>query len=610
MNLSSLPELTKLPFHGVILPSITISHEDHTRFGSTPGCSNAEFLHQLCVVGFRQKIARRIPKLRHQEYGDRVKLELDTINSLGFTNYILMVWDICQFADRAGIPRGPGRGSVSSSLVSHLIGITELDPIENGLFFTRFLSKSRAKTTVHEGVTYVDGSLVPDVDMDFDYYRREEVFEYLAARYPGQTAHTLTTGTLTSKALLIDLVKTYEGGSKEEAQAAANLINVDAGVPEEVEHALYGDTEWREKKGEKGKEPNVAFKDWATHHPEVCELAMDMTGLNRSEGQHASAFLICATKIDELMPLQSAVGEDEKRHRVSGFDMYSAQEIVLKFDILGLKTLSVINGACKRLGITPQDIDVHHESIYRELQDFKNRYGIFQLETFAQGSAATKVKPRTFDQLAAVLAIARPGAIAYLPQYVKYVNEGVFTSVHPLIDDILEPSGGVATYQEQMIAMLKRIGMDDDAAERIRKILAKKEKEKVADAMKTISEVCAKNNRPPEIVNLLLEIAENSGSYAFSKCLAPDTVVETPTGYELMYNIRAGDKVLAYDVDSATDHFVEVVKVHESETELFEVEFMDGRTLCCSIDHKLLCSDGVMRTLEVVLREKHEIVTD
>lgn len=521
MNLSSLPPLTKLPFHGVVLPSITISPEVHARFGATPGCSNLEFITQLCRLGYVEKVLKHVPEDRQSVYADRVKFELKTINSVGFIDYLAMVWDICDFADRMDIPRGPGRGSIGSSLVAYLIGITEIDPVANGLFFARFLSEARVQSQTIDGVRYVDGSIVPDIDMDYCHHRRSEIFHYLRNRYPGQTSFTLTTGTLTSKALLIDLVKVYEGGSLDEARIASNLINVDAGIPEEVEHAIYGDTDWRESKGTKGKEPNEQFKVWAKDHEDVAELAMEMTGLNRSEGKHASAFLICASKIDELMPLQSAVDEETgERYAVSGYDMYSAQEIVLKFDVLGLKALTVIKNTCDRLGIKPSDIDVNHESIYRELQDFKNRYGIFQLESFAQGNAAERVKPRTFAQLAAVLAISRPGASAFLPQFIKYINEGEFIPVHPLIDDILKPTGGICVFQEQLLAMLVRVGMTPEEADVIRKMVGKKQREKIDEARFQIEAVCREKGRPIEIADLLTKIATDSAKYQFSSAHA------------------------------------------------------------------------------------------
>jgi DNA polymerase III subunit alpha len=501
--LKDIKPYQKLPFIGVVLPEIEISPEDKKRIGAKSNSNQREFLTQLCRHGFKEFVAQKIAKDKQKEYIDRIKFELETIEFLGFTNYILMVWDICKFADEKGIPRGPCRGSVGSSLVCYLIGITrQLDPIELKLFFTRFLSKARAKKTEHEGITYVDGSLCPDVDLDFDYYRRQEIIDYINHKYPGKTAKLLTTTTFTSKILIKDVLKTYENATEEDANTASALIEKEFGIPEEIEDALSDDE----------KKQNANFKEWSRDHMDVCEIAMSLSGLNRSEGQHASAVLICHDKIDDLMPLQLS----KEKETISSFDMYSAQEICLKFDILGLKNLSVIDDCCKLIGIKKESIDIHDNTIYQYLQDFKYRYGIFQLESEAQGQVSVKIHPVNFVQMADCLAISRPGAVSYLGQYLKYIHEGEYKSIHPLIDDILKPTGGVCLFQEQYLAMLVKIGMTPDEAENARKVLGKKQKEKVPEVKAKIAEVCTLYKHPPEIINLLLKIAEDSGGYQFS----------------------------------------------------------------------------------------------
>lgn len=502
MILRNIQPQTKLPFSGVVLPNIDISDAQRAAVGAKPGCNNAEFLKQLCRVGFKDKLKHLSPEQR-KAYGERVTFELDMIEFLGFTNYIVMVWDICRFADDSSIPRGPGRGSVGSSLVSYLTGITNLDPIEHGLFFSRFLSKARAKKTVIDGVTYIDGGLVPDIDCDFSFYRRSEILAYLHSRYPGQTSKLLTTTTFSSKILLKDVLKTFEGGTEDQANEVSGLVEVEFGIPQEIEDAL-SDNEDKQ---------NVRLKEWAESHPETAEIAMGLSALNRGEGQHASALIITHGKINELMPLQLS----SDKELVTGFDMYSAQEISIKMDILGLRTLDVVHDACKLIGIDRDKIDVHNPSIYAYLQDFRYRYGVFQLETFAQGNAAAKIAPKDFEQLSALLAIARPGAFAYLDTYNNYLKTGEFKSVHPLIDDILRPTGGVCLFQEQYLAMLVKVGMTAEEAEGARKVLGKKLVDKVPEVKAKIAEVCAKNSHPPEIVDLLLKIAEESGGYSFNK---------------------------------------------------------------------------------------------
>lgn len=547
MTLRDIKPATKLPFHGVLLPTIEITPEQRKAAGAKDGCTNLEYLTQLCRVGWKSKIVGRVSKAQEQTYVERVKLEIDTIETLGFTNYILMVADICRFADEQKIPRGPGRGSVASSIVANLIGITDVDPIETGLFFTRFLSKSRAKKSVVDGVTYVDGGLVADIDMDFCYYRRQEVIDYVNKRYPGQTAKLLTTSTLTSRILLKDLMKIYENASEDVAKEVSGLIDDKAGVPVGIEESLYGDVKWQDGDTENGRPPNDRLVEWGKQHPDVIELALHLEGLNKGEGVHASALAITAMPIRQLFPLKHVTDKEGVAQVATGYDMYDAQEIALKFDILGLKTLSILEDCSKATGVDWRKIDVHDPCIYAQFRDFKRRVGVFQLETFAQGTAASKVKPRDFEQLAAVLAIARPGAIAYLQQFADYVNDGKFTSIHPLIDDILRPTGGICCYQEQYLAMLVKIGMDPDRAENARKVLGKKLRDKVPEVKAEIADVCKRNGyssvaaaiveigdradqmvsaqatviaktvAPIQIEDLLLKIAEDAGGYSFAK---------------------------------------------------------------------------------------------
>lgn len=506
MNLSNLQKLTKLPFHGVILPSIEISKEDKLNFGAKEDCSNYEFLTQLCRNGFTTKIkGRGIPKEKHKKYTDQVKLELNVIEELGFTNYILMVWDICNFADREKILRGPGRGSVGGSLVAYLIGITEIDPIENGLFFTRFLSKSRAKSTIIDGVKYIDGSLTPDVDLDLQYSRRQEIVDYINRRYPKRVSKTLTIATFSSKILIKDVMKTFGGYSEVDANHVSGMIESVHGTPESIEDMLSDNEE----------KQNSQFKEWAEKsalNQEICEICMNLTGLNRSEGQHASAVLVTNAPIDTLMPLQLS----NTKEVVSGYDMYSAQEISIKNDILGLKALDSIGYACDLIGKKPEDIDVTDESIYRYLQDFKLRYGIFQLEAFAQGTAAARIKPRKFEQLAAVLAVARPGAMSQMDKLIDYVNEGKYTPIDPLVDDILKPNGGICLYQENLLAMVNRLGMSLEESEMLRRAIGKKNAEKVREYKDKIYAVADKNGHRKELADIIWKIAEDSSGYSFN----------------------------------------------------------------------------------------------
>ncbi len=453
-----------------------------------------------------------MPKEEQTKYIDRIKEELTIIETLGFIDYILMVWDVCDFCDQNSIPRGPGRGSVSSSIVCYLAGkgITKLDSIKYGTFFARFLSAARAKVKIVDGIKYIDGSVAPDIDLDICYYRRQEVLDYTAAKYPNRTASTLTVGQLKPRLALKDVLKCYAEMSPGQAQGISDLLEDEQGQTEDFDAALSDNKEIG----------NKLFKEWYETAPKAKEyvsLAKQLVYLKNTEGKHASSFLVSHDPIGDLIPMQMSKDNDCV---ISGFDMHGVQNIMLKFDFLGLKNISVIHDVCRRLKIDPDDIDIHDQCIYDFLANPKHLYGIFQFESFAQGEMAKKIKPKNFQQIAESLSISRPGASANLSQYLDYVHRGIYKEIHPLLDPTLKETGGVCLMQEQYLRMLVSIGLTPDEAEIARKVLGKKLKEKIPEILKKIEEVCIRNGHPPEISKLLLKIAEDSGGYQFSSAHA------------------------------------------------------------------------------------------
>ena len=176
---------------GVRLPEIDIEKKYYYELKIPDNASNFDFLRHLCLKGVKEK---GIDKLENkQDYYDRVKMELSILQELGFIDYILLNWDILNYCHLNDIPTGPGRGSAAGSLVLYLINVTKVDPVKYELFFERFVSKSRARKTEKDGITYLDGSLLADVDNDISYERRGEVIDYIEKRFPGRTAKNLNT---------------------------------------------------------------------------------------------------------------------------------------------------------------------------------------------------------------------------------------------------------------------------------------------------------------------------------------------------------------------------------------------------------------------------------
>ena len=494
--------------NGVRLPEFKPSEEQYAYAKLPNTVSSKEFIRELCRIGFKEKVKNSVPKEQHQVYIDRVKEELDIIEQLGFIDYILMVWDICDFCKHAKIPTGPGRGSVSSSLVCYLIGITKVDAIKHGTFFTRFLSKSRAKYKMVDGIKYIEGSLAPDIDQDIDFLRRQEVIQYLQKKYPARTCKLLTTQTLSSKILIKEVLKKYEEAHEEQANFASGLMEKIHGIPQEIRDALSDD---KEKENEK-------FKEWAKDHKETVAIALKLAGLQKSMGIHASALAISFDPIDTLIPMQLSAPDAESKEMevVTAYDMYSAQEICLKFDLLGLKTVSLIDDVCKQIGIKADDIDVNHPSIYEFLQGNRGLHGIFQFESHSQGEISKKIKPKIFKQIVDALAISRPGASSFLSQYIDYVHRGEYKTIHPLIDPIMKETGGVCLFQETLLKMVNTLGLELDECEGLRKAIGKKLPDKIKEYKEKIYTICEKNGHPKEVADLIWKIAEDSAGYQFN----------------------------------------------------------------------------------------------
>ena len=280
-----------------------------------------------------------------QVYTERYSKELDIFESVGLVDYILLVWDELDFCRRQNIPLGWGRGSVCGSLVCYLVGIHNVDSIKHGLFFERFLSAVRAKKTILNGVSYVTGNIMLDVDVDTGYYQRGDVIKYLDEKYQNKTSKLLALTSFSGKILIKDCLKILEEVKEEDAQFASDLLEKTHGVVEEISDAATS---------------NDKFKLWAKNHEQTVKVACKLSGLIRSKSQHPSAVLISYDEISKTLPLELSQGKEV----ISSYDMYVSQDLVVKLDNLGLKTLSVLYEACNLIGIKPLEIDVNHQSIY------------------------------------------------------------------------------------------------------------------------------------------------------------------------------------------------------------------------------------------------------
>jgi DNA polymerase III alpha subunit len=237
--------------------------------------------------------------------------------------------------------------------------------------------------------------------------------------------------------------------------------------------------------------------------------------------------------------------------------------------------------------------------------------GLFQIEADTNFKVAQKVAPKNLEQLSAVVAIARPGALDFMDRYADYARNGDFQSVHEFFDDVLSYTGGIPLYQEQLMKMAVKVGFSLDEAEQLRRIVGKKKVDQMGEWKNKISDKIQENNLDPAIGEVLWKVAEDSANYSFNKCAYEEDIVELEDGSQAkLKNIKIGDKIKALDIEIGQDHFVEVIDIMKNEKEIFEFEMVNGLTVRCSMDHKFLCyHDMKMHPMKDILENNWEIVS-
>ena len=481
---------------GVKLPEIKIEKKYYDEVSCSDLEDNFQFLRKLCFTRLKEK---GIDKQEDtQVYYDRLREELAVFKDLGFVDYVLLNWDIMNFCKENNIPTGAGRGSAAGSLVLYVIGITNINPIEYDLFFERFVSKSRARKIEHNGEIYLDGSLLADVDNDISYDRRPEVIEYIEKKYVGKTSKILTLNTLSGKLCMKECGKIVEELSEIDVNQISDTIPKHFGMVAKLDVAY---------------EESESFKGYADRYAKAFKIAKKLEGLNKNTGVHPSGISISYYPLEEIMPLQHT----NDGSLVSGYDMNDVASLSVKFDILGLRTLSVVHDVCNQLGIKEQDIDPNDPSVYQALSCLRAPQGLFQIEAETNFKVCQLISPRNLEELSAVVAIARPGALDFKDDYATFVRTGDFQSVHEFFDDVLSYTGGIPLYQEQLMKMAVKVGFSLDEAEQLRRIVGKKKVDQMPAWKAKIEDKVRSNNLDPEIAAVLWKVAQDSANYSFNK---------------------------------------------------------------------------------------------
>tara|TARA_B100000287_G_scaffold435305_1_gene502953 strand:- start:1046 stop:3691 length:2646 start_codon:yes stop_codon:yes gene_type:complete len=496
---------------GVLLPKIKIEAKYYKDLGIPTNSSNLKFLKALCWKNMKEYGLSKKDKV----YLDRMTMELKILNELGFIDYILLNWEVLNFCHEQGIPTGPGRGSAAGSLVLFFLGVTKVDPIKYDLFFERFVSKSRAKKIKgKDGITYLDGSLLADVDNDIAYDRRSEVIEYIKKKYVGRTCKILNLVTLSGKLCIKEVGKLVALKDEEEMNEISDHIPVLFGKVSKLKDAV---------------QESEKLSAWASNNSEAFEIARKLEGLIKNTGVHASGIAISHHKLTDICPIQKTKEGD----LISCYDMNWIAELTVKFDILGLKTLTVLNDTkellkqTKGVDINFDEINLSDEFIYKNLQEIQHQgaQGLFQIESDTNFDVCCKVKPRNLEHISAVLAIARPGALSFKDQYASYLRTGESELVHPEFSEVLDYTGGIPLYQEQLMKMAVKVGFSLDESEQLRRIVGKKKVDQMPAWREKISEKAEENrltnswlgHRGVEIADVLWQVAEDSANYSFNK---------------------------------------------------------------------------------------------
>jgi DNA-directed DNA polymerase III PolC len=502
------------PLLGLVrLPAVSITDVDKVALGLKPTVDNKTFMRHLAWAAYiKRRDAGRFKGIDEQAVKDRLRSEFDVFEKTGTHDYFLLLWDINRWCDEQGILRGVGRGSSGGSLTMFCLGITDINPIEYGLSFARFLSEARMKPKVVDGVLYVEGKTAPDVDSDYEYERRPEVIQYIERKYQGRTCKISTRLQLTGKTALKDVLKAYLEYEDHDAKRVTDYIEVHFGNVESLTEAY-----------ERSKDLQVWVADKPVNR-RAFDLARALEGLNTGKGQHPSGVFLSYELLDGTVPVELSKTKDV----VTAYDMNVSATLGLKADILGLRTLDVVRETCKQAGIKPSDISVNHPSIYDYLRRSDLYGGLFQIAEGLSRQTVIRVKPRDFTDLTACMALPRPGALESIGQYCDYVKDGIVKPIHPVFEEVTRKTAGILLYQEQLTEVgVKLFGMTESAADQdIRYPVGKKLKDQMAKMEPVLTDLGRARGIPEEAVKAFWHTCEKSADYMFnlSHCVAYATL--------------------------------------------------------------------------------------
>ena len=472
----------------------------------TGGMTTEDFLVKVSEEGLEERLVFLFPdeeerNAKRPEYDDRLRIELEVINQMGFPGYFLIVMEFIQWSKDNGIPVGPGRGSGAGSLVAYALKITDLDPLEFDLLFERFLNPERVS--------------MPDFDVDFCMDRRDEVIDHVAELYGRQAvSQIITFGTMAAKAVVRDVGRVL-GHPYGFVDRISKLIPPDPGMT--LEKAFKAEPQLPEV-----YESDEDVKD-------LIDMARILEGVTRNAGKHAGGVVIAPTTITDFAPLYC---DDEGKNPVTQFDKNDVETAgLVKFDFLGLRTLTIIQWAIdmikegKNVEVDISAIPLEDPKSFRTLQNAETT-AVFQLESRGMKELIKRLKPDCFEDIIALVALFRPGPLqsGMVDNFIdrKHGREEISYPdaeyQHECLQEILEPTYGIILYQEQVMQIAQEMaGYSLGGADLLRRAMGKKKPEEMAKQRGTFAEGAKGNNIDPDLAMKIFDLVEKFAGYGFNK---------------------------------------------------------------------------------------------
>ncbi len=476
--------------------SLDVTGHHLPNFPVPKGKDLASYFEEVVRDGLKRRMARDVPRKHEpQEYRDRLESEIEIIKTMGFPGYFLVVWDFIKYAKDHGIPVGPGRGSAAGSLVAYSMGITDVDPLQYDLLFERFLNPER-----------ID---MPDIDIDFCMNRRGEVIEYVRDKYgEDKVAQIITFGTMAAKSVVRDV---------------GRVLGLPYGLVDKVAKTIPAGPDVTLPVA---AQESPALADAIKNDSEVArvvEIGSKLEGLSRHAGMHAAGVVITPEPVTNYVPLYRT-NRDEI---VTQFDMRVVEKMgLLKMDFLGLRTLTVIDDAIKSAAAeTGKHIDIDtipldDPDVFRLFQEGRTK-GVFQFESGGMVDVLRKSRPTRFEDLAALNALYRPGALdaGMVDEFVKRKNgQSKPKYLVPVMKEILEETYGVIVYQEQVMQIAQRVaGYTLGQADLLRKAMGKKIASMMAAERDKFVKGALANGYEQKKANEVFDYIEPFARYGFNK---------------------------------------------------------------------------------------------